>query len=85
MGFEIGATIVPGDTFPLVLSGRDLCSSCSRRIAIIPTAQRFKPGERLRIVITSADEGFAMQGISHTTCGLAARNRVFAESRRMVL
>jgi predicted acyl esterase len=56
----------------------------SFEIKIIPTAQRFKPGQRLRLIITSADEGFAMQGISHTTCGLQARNRIFAESRLMV-
>jgi len=53
-------------------------------IKIVPTGQRFKPGERLRLILTSADEGFAMQGISHTTCGLQAKNRIFAESRLMV-
>jgi predicted acyl esterase len=53
-------------------------------IKIVPTAQRFKPGERLRLILTSADEDFAMQGISHTTCGLPSKNRIFAESRLMV-
>jgi predicted acyl esterase len=53
-------------------------------IAIVPTAQRFKPGQRLRLLLTSDDEGFAMQGLSHVGCGLAARNRVFGDSRLMV-
>jgi uncharacterized protein len=50
----------------------------------VPTAQRFKPGQRLRLLLTSDDEGFAMQGLSHVGCGLAARNRVFGDSRLMV-
>lgn len=53
-------------------------------IAIVPTAQRLKPGQRLRLLLTSDDEGFAMQGLSHVGCGQAARNRIFAESRLMV-
>jgi uncharacterized protein len=53
-------------------------------IAIVPTAQRFKPGQHLRLIITSADEDFAMQGISHVTCGLAAKNQIFSASRLMV-
>jgi putative CocE/NonD family hydrolase len=53
-------------------------------IAIVPTAQRFKPGQRLRLIITSADEDFAMQGISHVTCGLAAKNQIFSASRLTV-
>jgi hypothetical protein len=53
-------------------------------IAIVPTAQRFKPGERLRLLLTSADEGIAMQGLSHVTVGLQARNSIFGDSRLMV-
>jgi uncharacterized protein len=53
-------------------------------IAIVPTAQRFKPGQRLRLVLTSADEGIAMQGLSHVTVGLQARNTIFSDSRLMV-
>jgi predicted acyl esterase len=53
-------------------------------IAIVPTAQRFKPGQRLRLLLTSDDEGIAMQGLSHMTCGQAARNRIFSDSRLMV-
>jgi hypothetical protein len=50
----------------------------------VPTAQRFAPGHRLRLVLTSADEGFAMQGLSHVTMGLQARNTIFSDSRLMV-
>lgn len=54
-------------------------------IAIVPTAQRFKPGQRLRLIVTSDDEGdFAMQGLSHMPCGPSARNRIFSASRLMV-
>jgi predicted acyl esterase len=54
-------------------------------IAIVPTAQRFKPGQRLRLIVTSDDEGdFAMQGLSHVPCGPPARNCIFSESRLMV-
>ena len=53
-------------------------------IAIVPTAQRFKSGQRLRLLLTSADEGIAMQGLSHVTVGLQARNTVFRDSRLMV-
>jgi putative CocE/NonD family hydrolase len=53
-------------------------------IAIVPTGQRFKPGQRLRLVLASEDEGVAMQGLSHVSCGQAAKNRIFAESRLMV-
>ncbi|HKT17873.1 MAG TPA: CocE/NonD family hydrolase C-terminal non-catalytic domain-containing protein, partial [Stellaceae bacterium] len=51
-------------------------------IAILPTAHRFAAGHRLRLVLASEDGGgFAMQGLSHTGLGIAARNRVFARSR----
>jgi uncharacterized protein len=50
----------------------------------VPSAQRFAPGQRLRLVLTSADEGIAMQGLSHVTVGLQARNTVFSDSRLMV-
>ncbi len=54
-------------------------------IAILPTAHRFRLGHRLRIVLTSDDRnGFAMQGLSHTGTGMAARNRVFNDSRLVV-
>ena len=53
-------------------------------IAIVPTAQRFKPGQRLRLLLTSTDEGIAMQGLSHVTVGLQARNTIFSDSRLMV-
>ena len=53
-------------------------------IAIVPTAQRFRPGQRLRLIITSQDEGFAMQGLSHVTVGLQARNTIFGDSRLMI-
>ena len=53
-------------------------------IAIVPTAQRFKPGQRLRLLLTSQDEGIAMQGLSHVTVGLQARNSIFSDSRLMV-
>ena len=54
-------------------------------IAILPTAHRFRTGHRLRLVLTSQDGGgFAMQGLSHTGLGIAARNRIFASSRLTV-
>jgi uncharacterized protein len=54
-------------------------------IAIVPTAQRFKPGQKLRLILTSDDdEDFAMQGLSHVPCGQAARNRIFTASTLMV-
>jgi uncharacterized protein len=53
-------------------------------IAIVPTAQRFRPGQRLRLTITSQDEGFAMQGLSHVTVGLQARNTILSDSRLMI-
>jgi predicted acyl esterase len=53
-------------------------------IAIIPTAQRFKPGQRLRIIMTSQDEGLAMQGLSHVIVGLQAKNCIFSDSRLLV-
>jgi predicted acyl esterase len=53
-------------------------------IALVPTAQRFRPGQRLRLIITSQDEGFAMQGLSHVTVGLQARNTIFSDSRLMI-
>ena len=50
-------------------------------IAILPTAHRFAAGHKLRLVLASEDgNGFAMQGLSHTDLGIAARNRVFARS-----
>jgi predicted acyl esterase len=53
-------------------------------IAIVPTAQRFRPGQRLRLIITSQDEGFAMQGLSDVTVGLQARNTILSDSRLMI-
>jgi uncharacterized protein len=53
-------------------------------IAIVPTAQRFKRGQRLQLLLTSADEGIAMQGLSHVTVGLQACNTIFSVSRLMV-
>ncbi len=53
-------------------------------IAIVPTAQRFKSGERLRVLLTSEDKNFAMQGIHHTGLGLPSRNTVYADSTLMV-
>jgi hypothetical protein len=43
-----------------------------------------EPGQRLRLLLTSADEGIAMQGLSHVTVGLQARNTIFSDSRLMV-
>jgi hypothetical protein len=43
-----------------------------------------EPGQRLRLVLTSPDEGFAMQGLSHVTVGLQARNTIFSDSSVMV-
>jgi putative CocE/NonD family hydrolase len=53
-------------------------------IAIVPMAQRFEAGERLRLTLTSEDEGFAMQGISHMSVGQPARHTIFSDSRLMV-
>jgi predicted acyl esterase len=54
-------------------------------IAILPTAHRFAVGHRLGVSITSADEdGFAMQGMTHTGLGMPARNRIFSASRLIV-
>jgi uncharacterized protein len=51
-------------------------------IAILPTAHRFLTGHRLRLSLASADDdGFAMQGMSHTGLGMPARNRVFGSSQ----
>jgi hypothetical protein len=51
-------------------------------IAILPTAHRFAQGHRLRLSLTSEDDnGFAMQGMSHTGLGMPARNRVFSASQ----
>jgi hypothetical protein len=38
----------------------------------------------LRLIITSEDEGFAMQGLSHVTVGLQARNTILSDSRLMI-
>ena len=54
-------------------------------IAILPTAHRFRAGHRLRLALTSEDcDGFAMQGMTHTGLGMAARNRVFSDSRLLL-
>lgn len=54
-------------------------------IAILPTAHRFAAGHRLRIAITSEDDnGFAMQGMTHTGLGMPARNRIFSRSTLVV-
>jgi hypothetical protein len=51
-------------------------------IAILPTAQRFAVGHRLRLCLASADDdGFAMQGMSHTGLGMPAHNRIFSASQ----
>lgn len=51
-------------------------------IAVLPMAQRFEPGHRLRLEITSHDgDGFAMQGLSHAPLSLPARQRIFSDSR----
>ncbi len=50
-------------------------------IAILPTAHRFRSGHRLRLALTSEDDnGFAMQGMTHTGLGMPARNTIFSES-----
>ena len=60
-------------------------AATSFEIAILPTAHRFAPGHKLRLVLASEDGGgFAMQGLSHTGLGIAARNRVFARSLLML-
>jgi hypothetical protein len=54
-------------------------------IAILPTAQRFAAGHRLGISIASADDdGFAMQGMTHTGLGMPAHNRIFSASHLIV-
>jgi len=54
-------------------------------IAILPTAHRFLSGHRLRLALTSADDnGFAMQGMTHTGLGMPASNRVFSRSQLLV-
>jgi uncharacterized protein len=54
-------------------------------IAILPTAHRFLPGRKLRLMVTSEDgSGFAMQGMTHTGLGMPAHNRVFSASQLIV-
>ena len=54
-------------------------------IAILPTAHRFAAGHRLGLSLTSADDdGFAMQGMSHTGLGMPAHNRIFSTSQLIV-
>jgi uncharacterized protein len=54
-------------------------------IAILPTAHRFGAGHRLCVSLTSADDdGFAMQGMTHTGLGMPARNRIFSTSQLIV-
>ena len=54
-------------------------------IAILPTAHRFLVGHRMRLSIASADDdGFAMQGMTHTGLGMPARNRIFSVSQLIV-
>jgi putative CocE/NonD family hydrolase len=49
-------------------------------IAIVGTAQRVLPGQRLRITLASSDVGTAMLGFEHTGLGLAAIHRVHGSS-----
>jgi predicted acyl esterase len=49
-------------------------------IGLVGTAQRLLPGERLRLTISSSDEGSAMLGFEHTVIGLPAIHRVLATS-----
>jgi predicted acyl esterase len=54
-------------------------------IEILPIAQRFDPGSRLRLLLTSVDsDRFAMQALSHYPLGLPACNTVLSTSRLMV-
>jgi predicted acyl esterase len=54
-------------------------------IAILPTAHRFAAGHRLAVSLTSADDdGFAMQGMTHTGLGMPARNRILSLSQLIV-
>jgi len=57
----------------------------SFEIEVLPTAHRFLPGHRMRLLLTSQDDGgFAMQGLSHYPLGQSARNTVFSTSRLTV-
>jgi predicted acyl esterase len=49
-------------------------------IGLVGTAQRLLPGERLRVTLSSSDEGSAMLGFEHLVLGLAATHRVHASS-----
>jgi uncharacterized protein len=49
-------------------------------IGLVGTAQRFLPGERLRVTLASSDAGAAMLGFEHLVLGLPATHRVHATS-----
>jgi hypothetical protein len=54
-------------------------------IAILPTALRVLAGHWPDVSLTSAaDDGFAMQGMTHIDLGMPAGNRVFSSSQLIV-
>lgn len=56
------------------------------RIPFVPTAVRVRPGERLRLTLTSCDrgEGMAMSGFSHLPLATPSRQHVRASSRLLL-
>jgi hypothetical protein len=58
----------------------------SYAVGIVPTAQRVRPGERLRLLLTSCDagDGFAMAGMTHLPLDRPSRQTVLSSSRLLL-
>jgi uncharacterized protein len=77
---RLGAPALPCDSFEAVPVGQKV----SYRIPIVPNARRFKAGHKLRLCLTSDDQGPekpVLLGFNHASIGTSSFNTVFSSSR----
>lgn len=78
-----GAPVLPCWTFAAVPVGETV----HYRIPVVPTARRFKAGHRIRLYLTTDDQGDdkpAMLGFRHASIGTSSLNNVLSSSRLLL-
>ena len=78
-----GAPVLPCDTFEAVPIGETI----RYRIPLVPNARRFKAGHKIRIHLTTDDQGDdkpALLEFRHASIGTSSLNTVFSSSRLLL-
>jgi predicted acyl esterase len=80
---KLGAPVLPCRTFASVPTAEKL----RYRIPLVPNARRFRAGHKLRLVLTTDDQGAdvpALLGFRHASIGTSSFNTIFSSSRLLL-